>query len=40
MIESLAAAARLRGSSITDQFESRLITALADYFAKRGKRRA
>jgi hypothetical protein len=36
MIEqSAASAARTRGSSITDQFESRLVTALTDYFAKR-----
>jgi hypothetical protein len=35
LADASAAAARLRGSSITDQFESRLVTELADFFGKR-----
>jgi hypothetical protein len=32
LADASAASARIRGSSITDQFESRLVTALADHF--------
>lgn len=35
-----SAAARLKGSSVTDQFEARLVAALELQFKRRGKRRA